>query len=174
MKCPSLAGILCLATFFSLASRAESLPPVPSHYFNDKVGMVAASEGLKMDARLVQFERDTSVQFLIVIFPKLDTDAKLEDYCTRVFNSWHVGQKGKNNGIVLFLFMAEHKSRLELGLGMQKVISDAQAAGILKDVLAPAFKRRDYAAGLGACVDAVIKATGAAFAGDGTTVRERQ
>jgi uncharacterized protein len=173
MNAPCFAKILFLATFLSFASAAETLPPAPTRYFDDRAALVAEADAVKINARLAQFERDTSVQFVITVFPKLETEAKFEDYCTHLFNSWHVGQKGKNNGVVLFLFMAEHRSRLELGRGMEKVISNERAAEILKDVLAPHFKRKEFAAGLEACVDAVIKETGTAFSGSGATVSEK-
>ena len=71
-------------------------------------------------------------------------------------NRWGVGQKGKNNGVVFFVFMNDKKMRLEVGLGLEKVLTNAKAQAILDDVVTPRFRKGDFAGGIEDGVDAVI------------------
>ena len=91
------------------AAESEVIPPTPAHYFNDYASLTAPKFADALNLRLGAFEHQTTDQFLVVIFPKMQSDAAINDYCRRVFNAWGVGQKGVNNGVVLFVFIQDHK-----------------------------------------------------------------
>jgi len=91
----------------------------------------------------------------VAIFPSLEGDS-LEDASIRLAEQWKVGHKGPNNGVILLVFLKEHKLRIEVGYGLEPVITDAVAATIIRDVIAPRFREQRYAAGLDAAIDEVF------------------
>jgi len=151
------------------AVRAETLPPKPEHYFNDYAGVVPADTGRQLDQKLQQFERDTSNQIVVAVFKKMETDSSLEDYCQRVFESWKVGQAKLNNGAILFVFVQDHKMRIQTGYGLEGALPDITCGQIIRNEIAPAFKAGNYGAGLSAGVEAMIKATKGEYKGTGKT-----
>jgi len=160
-------GWLWLALLF--AARAETLPPKPEHYFNDYAGVVPGGTAQQLDNKLQQFERDSSNQIVVAVFKKLETDSSLEDYCQRVFHSWQVGQAKLNNGAVLFVFVQDHKMRIQTGYGLEGALPDITCSQIIRNEIAPAFKAGNYGAGLSAGVDAMMKATRGEYKGTGRT-----
>src|SRR3989442_1791729 len=80
---------------------AEVIPPKPELYFNDYAGVVSSETSKRLNAQLEQFERDTSNQIVVAIFPKMQSDSSIEDYTVRAAQSWKVGQAKKDNGAVL-------------------------------------------------------------------------
>jgi uncharacterized protein len=95
----------------------------------------------------------------MAIFPSLEGDS-VEDVAVRLEERWKVGRKGLSNGVLLVAFLKERKLRIEVGYGLEPVITDAVAASIIRDVIAPRFREQRYAAGLDAAVDAVFARIG--------------
>ncbi len=96
---------------------------------------------------LVRYEQETSHQIAILTIPTLSEES-IEAFSMRVANSWGLGQRGLNNGILVTLAMKERKVRIELGSGLAKFISDTTAQSIIDTSMIPAFRRGDYAGGL--------------------------
>jgi uncharacterized protein len=103
----------------------------------------------------------------------MQSDSSIEDYTVRVARSWQVGQKNKNNGAVLFVFVQEHKMFLQVGYGLEGVLPDALCKRIIDEQITPRFKAGDFDGGLTAGVQAVIAATKGEYKGTGTTVAEQ-
>jgi uncharacterized protein len=95
----------------------------------------------------------------MAIFPSLEGDS-VEDVAVRLEERWKVGRKGLSNGVLLVVFLKERKLRIEVGYGLEPVITDAVAASIIRDVIAPRFREQRYATGLDAAVDAVFARIG--------------
>ena len=150
-------------------SAAERIPPAPARYFNDYAGVVSPATGDELNARLAQYERDSSNQLLVAIYPTMESGSSVEDYTVRVAQAWQAGQQGKNNGAVLFAFMAEHKLYLQVGYGLEPVLTDAIASQIINDQLKPAFRAGDYDGGMRTAVQSMIAATKGEFRGNGRT-----
>ncbi len=104
----------------------------------------------------------------------MQTDSSIEDYCHRIYAGWNVGQKGKNNGAVLFVFKDDHKQRIEVGRGLEGPLPDSVCKDILDDTMAPKFQAGDFDGGLTAGVEAMIQATKGEFKGSGRTVNQDQ
>ncbi len=136
-------------------SPAEVIPPFPGRYFTDYAGATTPKFAEATNLRLQSFERETTNQFLVVIFPKRQSTAELGDYCTRVARAWGVGQKGVNNGVVLFVFVEDRKVRLSVGRGLEATLSD-QASQKIIDAMLPFFRKGDFEGGLSSAVDGVI------------------
>src|SRR2546423_2963116 len=84
------------------AHSAETIPPKPAGYFNDYAGIVPKDVALQLNEKLAQFERETSNQIVVAIWPNFPSASSIEDFTQRTFQAWNVGQTGKNNGAVLF------------------------------------------------------------------------
>lgn len=162
-------GMLCLAVF-----AAEVMPPVPARYFNDYAKVVTTATAAELNQRLEQFERDSSCQVVVAVFPKMQSDSSIEDYTVRVAQSWGVGQKGKNNGAVLFVFIQDHKMYLQVGYGLEGALPDALCKRIISDEIAPQFKAGNFTAGLTAGVNAILAAAKGEYKGNGQTQAQPQ
>ena len=101
-----------------------------------------------INQQLEQFERETSNQIVVAIYPSLPPDAEIAQYSTDTYNAWGVGQKGKDNGAVLFVFVNDHKMFIATGRGLEGALPDAICKKIITQVIAPPFKQGNYAGGI--------------------------
>ena len=122
--------ILFLLFGFRLLA-AEVIPPPPAAYFNDYAHVVSAGTAAQLNQTLENFERQSSDQIVVAIFPRMQSDSSIEDYTVRVARSWQAGQKDKNNGAVLFVFAQDHKMFLEVGYGLEAVLPDGLCKRII-------------------------------------------
>ena len=162
-----LCGLLWLT-----ALAAETIPPVPAHYFNDYAGVVSTATAGQLNQRLEQFERDSSCQIVVAVYPKMQSDSSIEDYTVRVAQSWKVGQKDKKNGAVLFVFIQDRKMFLQTGYGLEGVLPDAICKRIIENEIKPGFKAGNYDAGLTAGVNAILAAVKGEYKGTGQTASD--
>lgn len=151
---------------------AERLPPAPPRHFNDYAGVVSRPVADQLDARLVQFERESSNQLLVVIYPRMESDSSVEDYTVRVAQAWKVGQAARDNGAVLFSFMQERQLYLQVGYGLEGVLPDATAKQIIEREIVPRFRAGDIDGGMTAAVNAMIAATKGEYKGTDRTRAE--
>ena len=163
--------IVGLLWCFCLAA-AEVIPPAPARYFNDYANVVSPTTASRLNQTLEDFEKQTSSQILVVVYPKMQSDSSIDDYTVRVFRAWKVGQKVKNNGAVLFVFVQDRKLFIQVGYGLEGVLPDARCKQIIENVITPRFKQGDYDGGLSAGVAAMIAAAKGEYVGTGQTVNE--
>jgi uncharacterized protein len=166
---------LCFAAFLAIHSQAaaEVIPPKPATYFNDYAGVVSKEAANRFNEQLAQFERDTSNQVLVAVFPKMQSDSDVADYTQRVAQTWGVGQKDRRNGIVLFVFTLDRKMFIQVGYGLEGALPDLTAFDITEYRIKPHFRNNDYEGGLGEGIDSIFKAIRGEYKGTGKTVRER-
>jgi uncharacterized protein len=153
---------------------AEVIPHVPAAYFNDYASVVSAPTAAALNAKLEQFERETSNQLVVVIYPTMQSDSSIDDYTERVAQSWHLGTNGKDNGAALFVFVDSHKMSIEVGYGLEAKLTDALSKDIISDQIAPAFRKGDFDGGVTAGVNAMIAATLGEYHGTGHTVNDQR
>jgi uncharacterized protein len=166
-----IAGLLiflCLR-----CNAAETIPPKPAGYFNDYAGVISKDAAQRFNEQLAQFERDTSNQVVVAVYPKMQSDSSIEDYTQRVAQSWGVGQKDQRNGAVLFVFVQDRKMYIQVGYGLEGALPDVTAFDITEYEIKPHFRANDYEGGLAAGIDSICKAIRGEYKGTGTTVRER-
>jgi uncharacterized protein len=166
---------LCVILFLAFGCGLladEVIPPPPAAYFNDYANVVSAGTAAQLNQTLENFERQSSDQIVVAIFPKMQSDSSIDDYTVRVARSWQVGQKGKNNGAVLFVFVQDHKMFLEVGYGLEGVLPDALCKRIIDEEITPRFRAGDFDGGLTAGVQAILAAVKGEYRGNGTTVAE--
>ena len=169
-----LGWFCCLGLLLgAFANAAETIPAAPDHYFNDYAHVVSAATAARLDKTLDDFERKTSNQILVVLYPKMQSDSSIEDYTIRVAQDWKVGQKAKNNGAVLFVFTQDHKMYLQVGYGLEPMLPDALAKRIIETEIKPRFRNGDFDGGLSAGVAAILAATQGEYKGTGSTAAEK-
>ena len=166
--------VACLLVVAGTLRAAETIPAEPTRFFNDYALAVKPETADKLNAELVQLEQESSNQVLVAIYPKMQSDSDVSDYCLRVFRTWKVGQKDKNNGAVLFVFVQDHKLWIQTGRGIEGALPDATCKDITADVIAPKLKANDFDGAMTAGVDAMIAATKGEYKGSGTTDYQRQ
>ena len=149
------------------AGAAEVMPPKPARHFNDYAGVVKAATAERLNRELEDFEKATSSQIVVAVFPKMQTDSAMEDYTVRIFKEWKPGQKGKDNGAVLFVFTQDRKMRIEVGYGLEGALPDALGKQIIENEIKPRFKAGDFDGGLSAGVKAILEATRGEYKGAG-------
>lgn len=162
--------ILTLALLFGtavLAHGAEVMPPKPTRYFNDYAGRITPGTARELDERLTQYERETSNQIVVAIFPRRQSDSSVADYTQRVAESWKVGQAGRDNGAVLFAFMEQREVFIQVGYGLEGALPDAIAKRIVENEIVPRFRAGDFDGGMRAAVNAMIAATKGEYKGTG-------
>ena len=168
---------LVVAAFSALLATespaAEVIPPKPDRYFNDYASVISNSAALRFNEELAQFERETSDQVVVAIFPKMQSDSDVADYTQRVAQAWGVGQKDRRNGVVLFVFVQDRKMFIQVGYGLEGALPDATAFDITEYKIKPYFRNGNYEGGIAAGIDSIFKAIRGEYKGSGNTVAER-
>ncbi len=167
-----LLGIIAALAIVLPLVAAEVIPPAPKAYFNDYAGITSTAAQQKLNTELAQFERDTSNQLVVVIYPTMQSNSSIEDYTVRVAQKWGVGQKDKSNGAVLFVFSQDRKLYLQVGYGLEGALPDALTRRLIANEIVPSFKAGQYAAGLQRGIHAIMAATKGEYKGTGKTVQE--
>jgi len=142
---------------------------------NDHAGLLQPSERQRLESFLAEREAATGTQMAIALFRSLEGES-LEDVANRLFQKWRLGHKGLDNGVLLVVFVQDRKLRIEVGYGLEAVLTDAEADQIIRNAIAPRFREQRYAAGLEAAVVAVYEriAPGGARPPVDTGARERR
>jgi uncharacterized protein len=166
------AALLVVFAWLAVQSMAAEIPPKPARYFNDFASLVRPETAQKLNQQLADFERQTSNQILVVIYPSLPADTTIEDFAQDAFRAWKPGQQARNNGAILFMFVKDRKLRIQTGYGLEGALPDAICKRIISDQIAPRFQAGDFDGGLAAGVNAMIAATRGEYTGDGRTVAD--
>ena len=149
--------LLLLALLTSRGTAAQSLPPRPDppRLVNDLAHLMQPAEADALERKLVAYNDSTSSQITVVTVPTLDGD-DIADYAQKLYESWGIGRKGKNNGILILVAQQEHRARIQTGYGLEGAVPDAIAKRIISNTLVPAFKQNQYYAGLDRATDQLI------------------
>ncbi|MFA6600399.1 MAG: TPM domain-containing protein [Candidatus Omnitrophota bacterium] len=128
----------------------------PKGYVTDEALMLSSAGRSKLEEVLADFDRETTHQLIVVTLPGLEGDS-LEAFSMRLAEAWRPGRKDKDNGIIFLIFKKDRKMRLEVGYGLEGVLTDALTGQILREIVTPPFKSGDYERGIMAGVEAVIR-----------------
>jgi len=149
---------------FLAAAHAAEVPALKG-YINDYANMMSPSVRTKLTNELRELERTDSTQIVILTISSLEGQP-IEDYSIKVAEAWKIGQKGRDNGIILIFASKERKMRIEVGRGLEGKLTDLTAGRIIDLVIKPRFKRGDFNGGFVAGVAALIDATKGEFKAD--------
>ncbi|MDX1905401.1 MAG: TPM domain-containing protein [Bacteroidia bacterium] len=149
VKAFSLILVLCMA---QPAAQAQSSPalPKPTGFVTDTRGLLTPAQRSTLDAFLTQFAQNTSNEIAVAILD-LPEDEVLEEYTNTLARSWGVGGQ-EDNGVLLVVFPAARRMRIEVGYGLEGAIPDAAAFLIIENTLKPAFRQEAYYAGIDSAV----------------------
>jgi len=149
------AFLFLLISFLGYGQR--NIPEHGGIWVHDEANVLSSSTKALLES-ILKAERDsTSNQIAVLIIPSLDGEA-LEDYSLRVSEKWAIGQKSKDNGVLLLIALQERLVRIETGYGLEGVLTDALSSRINRNEIAPHFRQGNYDEGVKAGVIAIIQA----------------
>jgi uncharacterized protein len=151
------ATFAVLLLLLPLAAGAADVADVPALQgrVNDYANLISPDQKQRIEAQLAQFEQQTGNQVAVLTIPSLDGE-DIEGYGNRVARAWALGQKGKDNGALLLVAQQDRKMRIEVGYGLEPVLTDLQTSIIQNQVIIPYFKRGDFGGGIEAGVSAIL------------------
>jgi uncharacterized protein len=151
--------ILVLLLLIFLAKLTFASIPVPtlSGHVNDYAHVLTDETIKDLEKTLQQHEQTTSNQIVVLTINSLE-GAQIEETANEIFNAWQLGQKDKNNGVLLLVAIEDRKMRIEVGYGLEASLTDAHSSRIIRNELVPYFKRLSYDEGIRAGVTAIIGA----------------
>jgi uncharacterized protein len=154
------------------AARAETpIPEAPARWVTDRAGFLSPEAASTLDARLEDYERRTGRQLLVYI-DRTTGGVPIEDWAVKAFERWRVGRKGIDDGLVLFVFSADRKLRIEVGYGLEDRIPDAAASRIINERIVPKIRAGNNDHAIRSGVDAMIAASGGE--GDGAGAKQER
>ena len=127
----------------------------PTGFVNDYTGVLGGTDRMALEQKLSKFEKNSSNEIAIVIVKNLDGDY-IENYAVKTFESFKIGKKGKDNGILVLVAIKERKVRIEVGYGLEGVVTDSRANRIIEEKIAPRFRQGKYYEGLDDATDSLI------------------
>lgn len=147
--------VVILLLFTVLAAYADVIPERPSRYVVDLAGIVDDSVEMRLNGYLSELERKTTAQVVVLSVRSLD-GASIDGLALQVAEKWKLGQKGKDNGLLLLIAMKERKYRFEVGYGLEGILPDGFVGSMGRE-MAPFFRKEDYTGGVATAVLAVAK-----------------
>jgi uncharacterized protein len=145
----------------SQTKKSRSLTQNPTQlrkYVVDETNTLSSSEKNSLMHKLVDFEKETSNQFVVYMIPSLEGES-IEEVSVRIAEENKIGKKDRDNGILLLIAKNDRKLRIEVGYGLEGALTDALASQIIRNEIVPSFKAGKYAEGINNGVDAIISAT---------------
>jgi uncharacterized protein len=169
IKGVTIAGIValfCLAVFASGPLYGQkAVPELWGLHVHDEAKVLSHETADLLESRLIAYKDSTSNEIAILIITSLDGEV-LEEYSLRVAEKWKLGDEQKDNGVLLLIAVDDHKMRIEVGYGLEGVLTDALTNRIIRNEIAPAFRKDDYDGGVTAAIDAIIKGIGGEYTAD--------
>lgn len=143
---------------FAQSDRDFPPKPSPARLVNDLAGMMSSGEQAQLEQKLIDFDRTTSTQITIVTIKNLG-GYEIAQYAVELGNRWGVGRKGKDNGVLVLASMDDRKVNISTGYGVEGALTDATSGRIIRNEIAPQFKKGNYYEGFNKAADAIIAAT---------------
>jgi uncharacterized protein len=160
-------ALALMLLLFTLALPAElvvaaddlaKIPPLTSRV-TDLTNTLSAAERQALEAKLAAWESQTGNQLAVLMLPSTQPEA-IASYSIRVAEAWKIGRKGKDNGAIFIVAKDDRKSRIEVGYGLEGVLTDVTCRRILAETVAPFFRNNQFAQGIDAGVDQIISVVG--------------
>lgn len=165
--------ILFLCLICGMASAQRKIPPQAGKMVHDEAGILQPNTVRALENFIAQQTDTTSNQIGVYIIPSLEGEI-LEDYAVRVFKEWGLGQKGRDNGVLLLIAINDRQVKIEVGYGLEGALTDLTASRIIRNEIAPRFRQNQYDDGVTAAVLAINQAIKGEYTNDGATERRPQ
>jgi len=144
-----------IALLVALAAPAKEIPYLSGRVV-DEASLLSAAARQRIDGELAALERESGDQVAVLIVQSLGGEP-LEEYSIKVAQTWKLGQKGKDNGILLLIARDDRKLRIEVGYGLEGTLTDLLSNEIIDQVVRPRFRQGDFDGGVEQGVDAIVK-----------------
>lgn len=162
---PALLRRLAAAlVFVSAASLAAPPFPLLTGRVVDEAGILSPQVEAEISAQLAAHEQSSTNQIVVVTLKSLQ-GYDIADYANQLFRHWGIGQKGRNNGVLLMVVPNERKLRIEVGYGLEGALTDAESHAIIERAIKPPFRQGNYEQGIRAGVGAILAAIEGEFQG---------
>lgn len=148
------AGIGALLLFATAAFAQLAVPPVAR--VSDQTATLTGADIQALDRTLQDFELRKGSQIAVLIVPTTAPET-VEQYAVRVAETWKLGRKGVDDGVLLLVAKDDHALRIEVGYGLEGALTDIASKRIVSDVIVPHFRQGDFAAGIRAGVDRIMR-----------------
>lgn len=146
----------------SLHVSAQEFPPKPATLVTDFTQTLSAQEQQALEQKLVAFNDSTSTQIVIVIMKSVGV-YEISDYAVKLAEKWGIGQKGKNNGLLILVAKEDRNIDIEVGYGLEPVITDGLSKRIIETVIVPNFKSGNYYAGINEATNILMQVASGEF-----------
>jgi uncharacterized protein len=148
-------GIIATLLLIPFILFGYTSPGKPAGFVNDFAKIISSETTSSLNQTLTNFNSETTIEIAVVSIPSLG-DESLETYAVKLFEEWGIGKKGSDNGVLLLVAPNEKKVRIEVGYGLEPVLTDAQSSGIIQKVILPEFRNNDYDTGIKNGTEAII------------------
>lgn len=145
---------MALSLLFGLAAVAANFPPLTGRVV-DEARILPASAVADLESKLADLESRSGIQLVVATVSSLDGQ-EIEPYANALFRTWKLGDKTKNNGVLLLVAPNQKRVRIEVGYGLEGTLTDALSKVIIANAIAPRFKTGDFAGGITRGVDDII------------------
>ena len=152
-----ITTILFSFLFISPTNAAINLEK-PNSFVSDLANVLSQDQLLSLENKLNQFEKETSNEIAILIINSLEGEV-IENVAVDIFGKWGIGKKDKDNGVLILAAIEDRKIRIEVGYGLEGVLTDAQSFWIIDSIIKPAFRAEKYYEGFDGAVDKIMAAT---------------
>jgi uncharacterized protein len=152
---PALAALVLLLAAAAALAADLAFPPLTGRVV-DEAGVLDPATEARIERQLAEQERATGDQVVVATVRSLQGDT-VEDYANRLFRHWQIGQAKQDNGVLLLVAPAERKVRIEVGYGLEGVITDAASSTIIQSLILPRFRAGDLPGGIEAGVRGVLE-----------------
>lgn len=149
----AVVGLLWLAGLTPALAQTLTFPPLNGRVV-DGARLLSPAEEQEITAKLEALERDTTDQVVVVTVESLQGH-EIEDYGYQLGRAWGIGREDKDNGVLLVIAPDEKKVRIEVGYGLEPVLTDAMSALIIQNAILPSFREGSHARGIAQGVDAI-------------------
>lgn len=130
--------------------------PASIDYVSDYAQMLSLGEQNQISQKLREYDKKTTNQVVVLTVKSLEGES-IESFGIHVAEKWKVGQKGKDNGVIFIISKEDRKTRIEVGYGLESVLTDLQCALILDQIVKPRFRAEKYYEGIDDATNAIIK-----------------
>ncbi|MBS4028404.1 MAG: TPM domain-containing protein [Ignavibacteriales bacterium] len=165
---------LILIFIFSVTAsygEKENIPTLP-RYVTDQCNLLSQTERERLEIQLQQYEEQSSNQIVVLIVPTIG-EGSVEDYSIQVVEKNKIGKKGKDNGVLLLIVKEQRMMRIEVGYGLEGVLTDAFTFEIIETILKPSFRQEQYFAGISASVEGMKKVIAGEFSAEKRTSKRK-
>ncbi|MBP9749592.1 MAG: TPM domain-containing protein [Candidatus Pacebacteria bacterium] len=160
-----LFGVSCVSAY--------EKPGNPEGYVSDFAQVLTDTEEASLEGLLADLEKQTGAQTAVVTVPDMGGDY-IEHYAVKLFEEWGIGGSERDNGLLLLLALQEREVRIEVGYGLEGILTDSRSAGIIRDIMTPQFKEGKYYVGLEGAIAEITSLIKTGETGESTIPSQEQ